>query len=76
MSVCRCQTCPYQKGYRKPGNSRTSYHCKHPDERYIRDYFNEHKIKKMPGFLGFGHGQLPLKRTVKWCPLEKEGDQK
>ena len=75
MSVCRCQTCHHMKGYRKPGNSRTSYRCCHPDQRYIRDYFNEHKIKKMPGFLGYGHGQLPLKRTVKWCPEEKKGDQ-
>ena len=74
MSVCRCQTCPYQMGYRKPGNSRTSYRCTHPDQRYIREYFEKHRIKKMPGFLGFGHGQLPLKRTVKWCP-EERGDQ-
>ena len=75
MSVCRCQTCPYMSAYRKPGNSRTRYLCKHSDQRYIQDYFNEHKIKKMPGFLGYGHGQLPLKRTVKWCPEEKKGDQ-
>ena len=75
MSMCRCPTCQNLKCYRKVGNSRTEYYCGHPDQRYIRDYFNEHKIKKMPGFLGFGHGQLPLKRAVKWCPLDKKGDQ-
>lgn len=76
MSVCRCQTCPYVSAYRKQGNSRTEYSCNHPDQEYIMEYFKKHKMVKMPGFLGFGHGKLPLKRTVKWCPMEKEGKQK
>ena len=74
MSICRCQTCPYLKGYRKPTNSRTEYYCGHPDQKYIFDYFAKNKLRKSPGFLAFGHGQLPMKRTVKWCP-EERGDQ-
>lgn len=75
MSVCRCQTCPHLKGTRRVGNSRTAYSCGHPDQAYIEEYFKKNHIQKMPGFLAFGHGQLPMKRTVKWCPEEKKGDQ-
>ena len=74
MSISKCQTCPHLSSSRKPGNTRTEYRCKHPDQKYIEDYFEKNKIKKMPGFLGYGHGQLPLRRTVKWCPMEKKGD--
>lgn len=74
MSVCRCQTCPHLKSFRRIGNSRTEFSCGHPDQRYIEDYFKKHKMVKTPGFLAFGHGQLPMKRTVKWCP-EERGDQ-
>lgn len=71
-----CINCKYSQAYRKPGNSRYEYRCKHPDQKYIIDYFEEHKIQKLQGFLGFAKpGEFPVKTAPKWCPMRKEQNQ-
>lgn len=74
MSECKCKSCPHMKSFRKPGNRRSEYCCEHPNQRHILEWFKEKKIQKMVGFLAYGKGELPLKRTPKWCPIEAEGE--
>ena len=71
MSECKCKSCPYLKVHRKPTNRRSEYHCGHPDQMYILKWFKKSNMQKMEGFLAYGKGELPLKRTPKWCPEEK-----
>ena len=38
----------------------------------MRSGENEHKIAKMPGFIGYTKRNVfPIKRTPKWCPLNQ-----
>lgn len=70
----KCSDCEHCSGYRRFGNTRTNFSCKHPDQRYIHDYFMKNGIKKMPGFLGFGavrSDTVPLKTSPAWCPKKK-----
>ena len=56
-------------------NTRSSFSCEHPDQKYIRDYFSAHKIKKMPGFIAFGKpfsSEVPIKTSPAWCPKKKQ----
>lgn len=73
--LVKCFECEYCKGYRPWGNIRTAFNCAHPNETYIKDYFREKNILKMPGFLGFGKANsniVPLKTSPAWCPLKKK----
>lgn len=72
MSKCDCMNCEYLGSYKKVGNVRTTYRCRHSDQSYILRYFLEHGIFYAPGFLGFGKEGFPRKTTPKWCPLRKE----
>lgn len=70
----KCSNCEYCDGYRRTGNTRTSFSCQHPEQRYIHDYFIQKGIRKMPGFLGFGEvysDTVPLKTSPAWCPKKK-----
>ena len=73
MNNCECDRCEHCKGYRR--NTRKNFHCEHPNQRYIYDYFQEHKIQKMPGFIGYGYAFIGVpdnKTTPKWCPKKGE----
>ena len=68
--TCRCEHCFYKsRRYRNRGVS-----CGHPDQKRINQYFEDHDIKKAPGFIGYAKtdGTLSIKRTPKWCPLEDQ----
>lgn len=68
----RCSECKHCEEKRKWGNCRSEYTCEHPDQGYIRDYFQEHHISKMTGFLNFGKpGEVPVKTSPVWCPKKK-----
>ena len=72
----RCSNCIHCEEHRRLGNSRSEYTCGHPDKRYILDYFREHHINKMPGFLNFGKpGEIPVKTSPAWCPKKKPENQ-
>ena len=69
MKNCECDNCVYCKGHWH--NTRKSFMCCHYNQEYIIDYFKEHKIQKMPGFIGFGDNYATKpknKTTPKWCP--------
>jgi len=74
-SDARCINCKYCMGYKTSASvlqhARTGYHCQHPNQKYIIDYFEEHKIQKQHGFIGFSKTDrsFPVKRTPKWCPI-------
>lgn len=75
--MCQCNHCEYCKSYQTKGNKfakRTAYHCKHPDQKAIKQFFDEHKMIKMIGFIGFSKtdGGFPIKRTPKWCPINQQ----
>ena len=73
--MTKCLDCKYSQAYRKPGNCRYEYRCEHPNQKYIIDYFKEHKILKLHGFLGFSRaGEFPVKTAPKWCPLKGADD--
>ena len=74
MAECLCKNCESLCNYKKPGNKTSEHYCNHPNQESIRKYFDSHGIKKAYGFLGFGHGELELKRTPKWCPKADESD--
>lgn len=68
----RCSDCQHCAEKRKLGNCRSEYTCAHPDQRYILDYFQEHHISKMAGFLNYGKpGEVPVKTSPAWCPKKK-----
>lgn len=69
-----CKECPYKKEWRKLGNSTAEVMCRHPDSKYIREYFEKHNIRKSEGFLGYinSKGVFPVKKSPKWCPLKRE----
>lgn len=73
----KCSECDYCSGLRRFGNTRTSFTCSHPDHGYIRNYFNEKRMSKMPGFLGYGASYsdvVPIKTAPAWCPKKKPSE--
>lgn len=71
----KCAECEHCKGFRKMSNTRADFSCEHPNKNYIMDYFKDHNIKKMPGFLGFGKpysSEVPVKTSPAWCPKKQE----
>ncbi len=70
MSGCKCIGCDRLRAYRKPGNTRTEYSCRHENQKFIEDYYKSNKILSMPGHIGYGKGVFPRKTTPKWCPKE------
>ncbi len=71
----RCADCEHCKGFRKASNTRSSFSCEHPDQKYILDYFKDHRIQKMPSFLGYGKlfsSEVPIKTSPAWCPKKKQ----
>lgn len=69
--IIRCLDCEFCEEYRKLGNTRREFFCRHSDQKYIHDYFEEHRMKSMAGFLGFGKMEVPLKTSPAWCPRKK-----
>lgn len=70
---CECNKCEYMKCYRH--DSRSSFQCCHPNQQFIDDYFKEHEISKMPGFIGFSKPweSVPINKTTpKWCPKKEQ----
>lgn len=66
-----CSKCEYCWGVRKLGNTRSEFFCNHPNKEHIREYYKQHKITKMEGFIGFGERwshEVPIKSSPKWCP--------
>lgn len=77
--IIRCKDCEYCKviGYGSIA-TRNSCFCEHPDYAYISNYFDEHRMSKMPAFLGFTKPyskEVPVKTSPKWCPLKKEATE-
>ncbi len=67
----KCSGCQHCSKFRPSGNTRTSFTCNHPDQSYIKNYFHEKRMQKMPGFLGFGarySDAVPVKTAPAWCP--------
>lgn len=70
----KCSACQHCSGFRSLGNTRTSFTCRHPDQRYIENYFHKKRMQKMPGFLGYGarySDAVPVKTAPAWCPKKK-----
>lgn len=73
----KCADCEHCTDIRGLGNTRGSFHCEHPNKDYINKYFKEHKIQKMPGFIGFGekYKSVPsIKTSPAWCPKKAGGN--
>lgn len=73
----RCADCEHCREFRPVGNTRSNFTCEHPDREYIRNYYKEHNIYKMEGFIGFGakySEKVPIKTSPAWCP-KKAGDK-
>ena len=71
----KCSECEFCNSYRPYGNSRSSFRCQHPDQHYIIDYFQEHRMLKDPGFLNYGKpwsDKVPLKTSPAWCPKKRK----
>lgn len=72
----RCSECEYCK--EAPSgthSSRGSFYCKHPNQKFIKNYYKENRISRMVGFIDYGkpYGHAPkLKTAPRWCPLKKE----
>lgn len=70
MKKCECNECQWIKA--KYHDSRISFYCKHPNNKYIQDFYEEHKLKSFPGFIGFSEAYVTKpkrKTTPKWCPI-------
>ena len=76
MNNCNCDNCVYCKGYLH--STRKGFHCYHPNQKYIMEYFDKHNISKMAGFIGFGanFSNVPANKTTpKWCPKTVESEE-
>lgn len=76
MKNCECDKCEYCRKYLH--DTRSGFHCEHPNQRHITNYFKEKGIQKMPGFIGFSenYGVVPKNKTTpKWCPKPKAGEK-
>lgn len=76
----KCAECGYCKDNRAWGNTRGSFFCEHPNHEHINQYFKDHKIQKMQGFIGFGErfkDKPSIKTAPAWCPkkAEQEGSR-
>lgn len=73
MNCANCEHCMKSRGDLA---TRYSYHCSHPNKKYIRDYFRANRLNSMPGFLGFSRAandlELARKTAPRWCPLKIE----
>lgn len=72
--IIKCSECEYCEGIRPFGNTRSRFTCEHPDREYIREYYRQHKINKLKGFIGFGEKWsdiVPIKTSPNWCPRKK-----
>jgi len=72
--IIKCSECEHCKEFRPVGNTRSEFTCEHPNREYIREYYKQHKITKMEGFIGFGERwqhKAPVKSSPKWCPRKK-----
>ena len=49
--IIRCLDCEFCEGYRKLGNTRHEFFCKHLDQEDIHDSFEEHRIRQKTGFI-------------------------
>lgn len=71
MNNCaNCEHCKVIK-YKK----RLGFFCKHPEQLYIHEYFEKHRVSYAAGFLGYSKTdtrELLRKRIPKWCPEKKE----
>ena len=67
-----CVNCSYCNRFQKNGNRMAEFSCSHPDKKYITQYFQEHNLVKMPGFLGHGYDEVPIKTSPRWCPLRRK----
>lgn len=73
----KCSECEYCRSLRPYGNRRSTFSCGHPDQNYINDYFKEHRLQKMPGFLDYGKAwsdEVPIKTSPAWCPKKRKKD--
>ena len=73
----KCEDCKYKKI--NCGTSlyarRYNVFCKHPNQDYINNYCNKHRVVSMPGFICFTKKdsvELTTKTAPRWCPLKKE----
>ena len=74
MSKCECRNCLYLRlSVGSIENKNANYYCIHPNVEYIRNYWKEHKIKKMEGHLYYG-ADFEKKTTPKWCPKGKKNE--
>lgn len=46
----KCSACQHCSGFRSLGNTRTSFTCRHPDQRYIENYFHKNLLTKVKTF--------------------------
>lgn len=72
--IIKCSECEHCKEFRPVGNTRSEFTCEHPNREYIREYYKQHKITKMEGFIGFGEkwsDKVPVKSSPKWCPRKQ-----
>lgn len=73
--IIRCSLCEYCEAHRRKVNTRIEYWCRHPNKKYISDYYKEHKITKAEGFIGFGKpysDEIPIKASPAWCPQKEK----
>lgn len=79
----RCRDCEFLscKGIRlyRAWRERLGYYCEHRDQEHIRNYFNEHRLKKMPGFVCYNNKNYSgpaIKTSPAWCPKKRKRTMK
>ncbi len=70
----KCSECEYCKEARYHKRDSSDFTCEHSDREYIREYFEEHRMQKMAGYLGSGKRyshEVPVRTSPAWCPKKK-----
>ena len=73
--ICKnCEHCSNKGG--GINATRSSFYCEHPDQKYIREFYEKHKIYRAHGFIDFSkpyEKEPAIKTSPKWCPKKKQG---
>lgn len=70
----KCSECRYCGLYTKKYGYRKACYCDHPDQEYIQQFHDDHRLVAAPGFIGysgFNDDVVPVKLSPRWCSGKK-----
>ena len=70
-----CYKCRHMKKIHRFQNLRMECLCKHPNQEYIKKYYETHDIRRYLGFICYTDiktDEPTTKTSPRWCPLKEK----